>query len=186
MIPSQPRRRSPSTSLNIPPTSASEDARRHVLSGDPAAVRARSMARSRSSRPRASRRGWRGRWIARCGTSSPNGTRDPRSTSRIGSTRCIRRSRRTVSTRSSTPPTRAWCPPITSSSLRSSAVPIRRRRTRGFSRRSVRRCPPISTRSAAVTSKRCQTKSPSGSRGSIRARPSASRSPAASTADPCS
>ena len=142
--------------------STSAEARRRVLSGDPAAVRAidGSFALVAS---RAAPSAWRDRWIGRCAIFSPSGTRGRRCivADRID-TLHAGAGRREAWTVSSIRATRAWCRRTTSSSSRSSAAPIRIRPTRASSRRSAARCPPISTRSAGATSARWPTRSRSG------------------------
>ena len=115
--------------------------------------------------------------------------RGRRSSSPIASTRCSARSRQRVFRASSIRATRAWCRRITSSSSPSSAVRIRIRPTRASSRPRAERCPPISTRSAALHRRAGRRDREVAVAAWIAARVasrSASASPAASTAARCS
>ena len=107
-----------------------------------------STARSRSSPRTASRSAWRGRSTGRCATSSPSGRRGRRCSSPTGSTRCIgargRGARRPVP--SELHADGAGAPRRRDPAGRAARIPIRS--TRASSRRSARRCRPISTRSA--------------------------------------
>ena len=134
-----------------------QEARRRVLSGDPAAVRAidgsfalvavegRTVRMARSlDRPMRY-------FLAKRAEGPALYVAD-----RIDALR--RGSSRTACTGSSIPATRAWFQRTTSWSWRSSAAPIPIRSTRASSRRRAARCRRTSTLSAPATSPRCRTR----------------------------